>query len=885
MVVINLIRIRWPVLFLAIAIWSNAQPQVILNGTVTNNKTEPLPRINILISLPGSKTIIAFAVSDEHGNFQATVNSPSDSFQIEVSSVNYRNEIRTIANVSQHLTFTLTAEVMELESFTVKAPAIKRQGDTISYLVSSFEGKEDRTIEDVLRKMPGIEVQDDGQILYQGQPIQKFYVEGLDLMEGRYSMVSKNLPNGAVSTVEVLENHQPIRMLEDKVYSTQASINLKLKKGISTTGTAKVGAGLSPFLWEANITPMTFSKKFQLLSSYQTNNTGKDVAGQLAVLTFDELIKNKDRPEENPGILNIQKAKLPDIEENRYIDNQIHLINLNGLAKLNRDFQLRSNLYYISDLQKEKARELHTLYTGSDTIQFEEKFDNQKKYDYVYGEFSLNRNVKNNYLNNTLKLKYNNDRQSGLVKNGSQNISQKLNDPIRSISNELRSINPIGNKLIEIESYISYDHNPHNLTVYPGKFSTLTPGLDYNNEFQELELKRFYTDNSAGIVFNLGKFIFTPKAGFIYREQLLESNLLFRELFGGEAGDTSLFKNDMKSNLLKGYLNTNMEYKTEKLSITAQLPMGWQTMKIEDVITDQGQDLQNLIIEPRFSFNYKINSFWKFRTSWSYKNRPADFDQTFYGYILRNYRYLSKNDAPIAEISGQSVSARISYRNPINSFFNSFTYVYSLHKTSLTYQQYISSDGTSLVLALELPQTNNFHSFQLYSSKFFSDIKSTLSLRINYTLQNGQSLINEEHFDTENHFYNIKPSLNVRITNWLNSDYELDASYIQTFVENNNKNDITFLKHKLNFFAFPFKRQMISLNTEYYNYKESNSFFMDLSYQYTIKKPEIDLELSWNNIFNTDLYTSLQSSGSSVLESSYQLRPTQILLTVRFGFR
>ena len=93
--------------------------------------------------------------------------------------------------------------------------------------------------------MPGIEVETGGQILYQGMPINKFYVEGLDLMESRYTLVSKNLPKGSVTTVEILENHQPMRMLQDKVVSQQAALNLKIKKGVSTTGTASLAAGLS----------------------------------------------------------------------------------------------------------------------------------------------------------------------------------------------------------------------------------------------------------------------------------------------------------------------------------------------------------------------------------------------------------------------------------------------------------------------------------------------------------------------------------------------------------------------------------------------------------------------------------------------------------------
>jgi len=67
--------------------------------------------------------------------------------------------------------------------------------------------------------MPRIEVLDDGKILYQGKPINKYYIEGLDLPEGKYNLAIKNLPHKEVTKVQVLENHQPIKVLDSLVYS------------------------------------------------------------------------------------------------------------------------------------------------------------------------------------------------------------------------------------------------------------------------------------------------------------------------------------------------------------------------------------------------------------------------------------------------------------------------------------------------------------------------------------------------------------------------------------------------------------------------------------------------------------------------------------------
>ena len=127
----------------------------------------------------------------------------------------------------------------------MNARAITGKKDTITYLVGKFAQVKDQSIGDVIKNMPGFEVSPEGQVSYQGKPIQKYYIEGMDLLEGRYAIANKNLPYRDVGAVEVLENHQPIKILESKVFSNGTSINLKLKKNITMTGTMQVGAGAS----------------------------------------------------------------------------------------------------------------------------------------------------------------------------------------------------------------------------------------------------------------------------------------------------------------------------------------------------------------------------------------------------------------------------------------------------------------------------------------------------------------------------------------------------------------------------------------------------------------------------------------------------------------
>lgn len=876
-------KIKFLIIFIIIVLLGqNLYAQITLKGYVTDTKGKALSNINILISIPGKKVLVAFAVSDSKGYFQTKVNYKTDSLDIKLSSIQYHNKCRRISGKSQNLEFNLKYDIKQLDTFTVKASPIKQKHDTISYLVSTFTRKNDRAIEDVLRRMPGIEVEANGKILYQGAPLKKFYVEGLDLMDGSYTVISKNLPNKSVSTVEVLENHQPIKILEDKVESYQAALNLKLKNNITATGSAKLGIGISPFLWDVNITPMIFTKKYQLVASYQSNNTGNDVSQQLNVLTINDLINRIDMPEENSKILNIQSVNPPQINKDRYLDNNIHLFSFNGLQSLNKDIQLRTNIYYINDYQKQSAILKSTYYTPGDTIRFTENFNNRIFDNYLIGKFSLKRNVKKNYFNNILSIKSHWDKQKGAIFNENENIHESLKTPLKSISNNLSSIKTIGKHLVEFKSYISYDNNNHSLEINPGQYQDiLNNNQPYDKVLQKIDLNRFYTNNSVNFVFSWKKLNFTPKIGFAFRKQILESNIYIKE---EEEEASKDFSNKLNCSFAKAYIQTGIEYRYKKFHLKANLPLSWKYIDLSDKISDDKQSIKKLFLDPSLSINYKINSFCDLRGYWSFSKHLGDIDRVNYGYILKNYRYLNKNAAPISETKRNNFSIYLKYRNPINSLFYSFSYIYAISNKNLMYSNNIQDDGRIIIEAFHKPNKNYINNFNGQISKYFSAAKTTLRFKANFSQQQGKSLINEELFNTKNLFYNFIPGLNVRITNWLNSEYNLNASYIKTFVENNKKSNISLLRHTFKIFAFPTENQLISCTSEFYNHKGKSNIFVDLLYRYSIKKQKIDLEICWKNIFNNETYITYQANSFTIWESSYILRPSQIFLSAKFSF-
>ena len=100
-----------------------------------------------------------------------------------------------------------------MQEVSIKADKIIQNKDTTSYFVTNFATTKDRTIGDVLTNMPGINIAENGKISYNGSPINKFYVEGIDLFDGKYNLATNNISYENIARVGVIEKSQAIKAL------------------------------------------------------------------------------------------------------------------------------------------------------------------------------------------------------------------------------------------------------------------------------------------------------------------------------------------------------------------------------------------------------------------------------------------------------------------------------------------------------------------------------------------------------------------------------------------------------------------------------------------------------------------------------------------------
>jgi hypothetical protein len=880
---------RYSIFTLLLFFYSFSFSQIKISGKINDKDTNSLQGASIVVTKTKGDIILTYAISNTDGSYALNINSELDSLQINISYIGYAKQIKKVLNKSQMLNFNLLESSKKLKGVIIKSSPITKIGDTISYSVNAFKEQKDRVIADVLRKLPGIEVLVDGKILYQGKPIQKYYIEGLDLLEGKYNLANNNLPASSVSKVQILENHQPIKILDSLVFSDKASLNIKLKKNSTVTGTSKLGVGLSPLLWNVNITPMLFTKKQQMIASYQTNNVGNDISNEIKTLTIEDLLDQFESNNEKKDWVTIQELSSPPFSKKRWLDNNAHLLTTNYLVRLKKDLDLKVNLSYINDFQQQNGNTQTTFFTPTDTINIIENTNNRLFFNSLKSKFILTKNTNKNYFKNTFEANNYWDSQNGKIVLNNENINQETVIPFTSFINKLKIIKPFGKKLITVKSILSYSKSPQNLRITPSQFEDL---LNNSNSFDELNQKvkhsNFYANNSFSFTKGIKKFTFIPKVGFTIQNQKLDSRI---SIFKNNIESTLIgdFQNNLIFNKTSFYTILNTQYRNNNWKIELETPLNLQTFKRIDNSLNKKQNLNKLTFEPRLSIKKDLNAFWKTTFSASLKNSFGDINQLYYGYLLNNYRNIQKYETPILESLRKNVTFGISYRNPIKSIFINGFYSYGKSNQNLLFGNSINDNGTTSFGFFEQDNNSNTHNINLRGSKYFSRLKTTLTATTNASLENKEQLLNGVITDITTKNIQLKGELDTEITEWMSVEYKNKVSISNTKFESQQSFDnIITQEHLLNFNFYPTSNQYIGFNAEYYKNNFSNqnqeNYFLNLNYRYTFKESRIDLELNWNNILNTKEFTTVFNDAFSYTQSTFRLRPRQILMSMKFNF-
>jgi len=735
-----------------------------------------------------------------------------------------------------------------------------------------------------------IEVSESGQISYQGKPINKFYIENMDLLKGRYTLATKNISLKDVATVEVFQNHQPIRALSEAQPSDQAAINLKLRedaKGVFSL-LATVGAGVAPFkpaafIWDNELISLFFSKKMQNINTYKGNNSGNDVTRE-----FTSFYSDAESPAYEGRFLSAIAPSSPPISKQRYLFNNSHAASSSFLNVLKNEYQLTTNLVYYNDKQNKESYSKSIYWLSADTcLTVEELTNSRATVNHAAATFTLEANKEKFYLKNALNLNGSWIDDKGVTATV-DSINQLLKTDRYNIANTFELVKQLSNNFIKFYSFNGFAQTPQNLLIKPALYNDI---VNNGEPFEELMQQTVFNDFSSKTHFTFGitkpKFIQHYLGGFDASVQSLNSLLQPLQNNGASTYSTpDSLRNDLLWQQYKIFINLYYTYRPwKKLKLDLVLPLSYSLLLINDKIPENKEPIHRVLFNPSLTVLYEITQKFSLKASYNYYSYLGAIQDSYTGYIMRNYRFFSRNDGQLADNKSHACFLRASYRNVQKALFSYLDLIYE-YTTSNMIRDY--SYMGILQIQNNIRQSVSSHTYGARGniSKNVYSWRTTFSATGYYYDIFSSQMVKSELIDYRYSYYGLQPKIESQLSSWSGLSYTLWWNGSRTIIKEEKSDNATIqsVSNYVKLYFYPVKRLELMVGYEHYynNFlsEGKNKHFADIGISYRWKWA--DISLIWANIMNTRQHITATYSGLDEFVNIYEIRPSQVLVKVKF---
>jgi hypothetical protein len=871
---------------LLFAIALPAQEKTLSGKIYTEDTKLPVSGVSVTMENCNTGSIVTFTSSKSDGSFILSITGVTDSICITFSHISYVQKKLKLSNTQNNIEILLLKKkALELPPVIIKSKPFTKSGDTIKFSVSGYDQANFRSIGDVIRNIPGIEVSPSGQISYNGKAISNYYIEGLDLLEERYSLANENLPKDMVAQVQILLRHQPIRILDSVSKGTNVAVNLKLKEGaknkLINNATVATGFTNEKLLYNLNLLSVLFNKKFQMLFATKVNNTGADLKQEIIGFQLSDFstLKSAFIKED---LVYVIKPTPPPLSSNLFLQNRSIAPSVNLLKKVHEYGELKLNLNYINQFSL-LTNQITTDFTiNNQLLQIKENNRLTGNEQIFKGGVQYNFNSPKLYCKAETRVLLFNTTEKNIT-TGSLILEQRAKIPAQNFLQTISLIKTKRKIVFTSGLLFSYSNLPQSLHATPGIFpDQLNNSISYAEFTQKIRsttirsyqylsaLKKnknlvqtilvageWKLENLSRIVLKDSALAIIPvlsMRNFSWKQLNISTSYEQKNQLGKFGYSVSLPL--IFSNTTLQHLNSKMK---NKLFFNPILSAGYNFSDLNGVFVEAGKEA---------SFNNYLNSvpftyFQNYRVQKEGLLTDIPFEESIY--LAANYMY--SNLLKGFSFSINLRTERLSQNNTPSLIYDGF-----LEKTillPLTNRQYIKSVSMGLSKKIEAIKTR----FQ-----FRTNLSSNQFTQLNQNTATTFSLLQPGIYAAAS-IKKIKKTV-------LDISHRLSFNYFKTLPSQYSLNGQTNITEAaLNLFLLK-EKLVVTAQQKIYNNRglsNRNNFLQtDFSVRYKYKKT--DFQLSCINLLNEKLYSEYQTFGNIQSWNQYTLTGRQILISYNFTF-
>lgn len=879
-------------LLVFVGIKLNAQNSFI-TGSIKETKQLPINSASIILKDTTGK-IISYTYSDEQGNYVLTINKRGV-FVLYVNALGFEQK-RTTLDFSnkienQVINFFLSKKEEPLKEIVVESRrAITIKNDTIVFDAKSFALGNEQVVEDLLKRIPGINVLPDGTIKVGSREVEKVMIEGDDMFDRGYKILTKNMPFNPIEKIEVLQRFSNNKILKGIENSDKVAINLTLKQDFKRKWFGNLGVGhsfISEIRHDAKGNLMNFGKRDKYYFLTNINNIGFDATGDINHLIRSYHI---DEPgnigdDETANIYLFLGHSTPNLKQKRVNLNNSKILSLNSIINLTEKIKLTlmgflnddRALYFRNSLQmfnigninfenKEDFEGIRNRNVGFKKIQLLYNISQTKTLEYV-GKYS------NGIEINQSNLIFNNNILAENLNNNNERLDKKI-----LYSNKLKQ----NRSLLVSARYIS-DRSPQiynvNQFLFQDIFTERANNIKQfsNNKMQYAGIEAHYFEKKK-----IGDLLEIKIGNQLRNDQLITQFELLKN-------DTSLafpinFQNKLNYSVNNTFASLRYNLKLGNFNLRTQTEMH----HIINHIVDDGikKTQAPIFFVPKIGVDWSINKKNKITSDYSYNTTNPGVLDIYSGYIQTNFRTFSKGISDFNQLNSSSFSLNYIYGNLGEKFFANTSLIYINNNDFLSTNAIVSPNyALSEKIIIKDRKFLNISSNIDY---YLKQIKSNLKISVAHNSINFKNIVNNSELrEVQNFITEYGFEIRSGFKGFLN--YHFGSKWSQNKVKSNSEkyfiNSMSFvdLSLKLN------KNANIQLQCERYFFgSESNKtnvyYFLDLETRYVVKNNKVNLFLSANNLFNTYSFTNFSINDISISRTEFRLQPRYLLIKIEYRF-
>ncbi|MFY7739137.1 MAG: carboxypeptidase-like regulatory domain-containing protein [Flavobacterium sp.] len=878
-------------------------------GVILESGKTPLEMANIMAVNQVTKGMDGYAITNDKGRFVLNL-KPNSTYLIKLSYIGMENKQITVETKTENITQNISMEPggIQLDGVEiVREMPVSIKGDTIVYNADSFKSGTERKLEDVLKKLPGVEVNADGEVEVEGKKVTKLMVEGKDFFDGDTKLGVKNIPADAIDKIQVLRNYNENSILKG-VENNQDNLamNIKLKDGKKNFwfGDMTAGGGtaddnkydrylINPKLFYYNPKysinlisnfnnigelPLTIQDYFKFTGGFRSmmakggsnfnvasndlgisllrNNRAKEIETQFGATNFS-YNPTKAWTLSGFGILSSSITDLETKTQTNFL--QPNSSNVASTENRNEIAHQKSNLALFK---------LSSSYKPSARFQFD--YDILSKFSKQDEDNSL---LRESIVSNT--------------SNTENILTAKKQDP-KSVNQNLSFYYTHNDKnIFALEmQHLYQDEDPFynaNLQTQPFGFAGYVAGQNRN----DINQTRFVKTNKLDAKLDY-YYMLTPKSninvtlGNTYSYQSFDSSI-YQMLDNGtkniltDASNT----NRVNYNFNDAFLGLHYKILTGKFTFTPGVSLHAYNMTNSQLGTDFSQNFFRVL--PDFLALYQIKKAETLTYNYAITNSFTDINKLAEGFVLNGYNSLSRGSRTLENATQQSHSLRYFKYNMFN--FENITGFINYTRTIEAVKSranFIGVNQTSTPFNSDFAE-ETLSGFGSYGRSFLKNYKASFNTRLNWSKFNNQQngvfasadSFTQVHTLTASTNYknlpNIELGYSYTVNDYNNSKFYTDKPFVRL--------DYYFLK------SFSFVSEY-----EFYHYYNKNKtveneydfLSASLIYQKT-KDSKWEYKIAATNILNTKSLNDDSFSQFSTRTSQYTVQPRYLIFTLKYN--